>query len=151
MDYPKYAIKVGISYGYFEFISIGIKGIIPKAIFFAQDEDIPNIYHCIMGDINEDSSIDTETITNNGDMEKVLSTVADATILFLSQYPDCKVNIKGSNKARTRLCRMAMNANYENLIRNFEIFGVIDAIGLMEPFEKGIVKDYDSFLVNKKR
>jgi hypothetical protein len=99
-----------LTYDYYEFISEGKKGSVTKAILFLQDENRPFVYHCVMGDVQEDKSIDAGIITNNGDMKNVLSTVVDSTILFLSQYPDCHVLIKGSNKARTRLYRMAINA-----------------------------------------
>lgn len=151
MNYPRYEIKFSLAYDYYEFVSLGKKGLITKGIAFYQDEENPFDYYCVLGDLREDLSLDTLVITDNGDMEKVLSTVAAVTIIFLNQYPDCQVIIKGSNKTRTRLYRMAINMNYEILVADFEIFGIYEHEELTENFEKGSVKDYDSFLIKRKK
>jgi len=82
MDYPKYSVDIAITYDYYEFISIGKKGSILKCIYFYQNEENHLEYYCVMGEVKENGAIDTRSITNNGDMEMVLSTTADAIIFF---------------------------------------------------------------------
>jgi len=150
MHYSKYDVSVSMAYDYFEFISVGSKGEILKAILFHQTEANPSFYNCILGDVKEDGRIDAWVITNNGDMEKVLATVVAAAFVFSFQYPDCHIVLKGSNKIRTRLYRMAINVNYDTLIEDFDISGMFEADEIIEHFEKGTVKDYDAFLVKRK-
>ena len=99
MQYPKYNSTVSFAYDYYEFISIGHKGEILKGILFHQTTVNPFFYNCVLGDVKEDGRIDAYVVTNNGDMEKVLATVAAAAFEFSFQYPDCYIVLKGAMKS----------------------------------------------------
>nr|WP_157963329.1 hypothetical protein [Algoriphagus litoralis] len=56
----------------------------------------------------------------------------------------------GSTTERTRLYRMALSLNFDELRNDFEIFGVnfTENQSTVEPFEKG--KQYDGFIIKRK-
>jgi len=45
---------------------------------------------------------------------------------------------------------MAINVNYDELIEEFDIWGMFGEYEIIEDFDKGTVKDYDAFLVKSK-
>ena len=122
MKYDVYdAVKVTDDLSIFDFISVGRKGNIPKRIEFMPTE-ITGIYNLAFGDINQDGEIDDYSISNNGDRNKVLATVAYAVEVYLNKYPDRWIYFKGSTSERTRLYRMAIGINLEELTLKFRIY-----------------------------
>jgi hypothetical protein len=131
----------------FEFISEGPKGRIVKEIQYSKTI-YKGVYNLAFGDkniINED--FDDTVTTDNKDAEKVLSTVAASVFIFTEKYPDLWVFITGSSKSRTRLYRMSISNNLNELENYFEIFGVFE--GEIIRFEKNIV--FEAFLIKKKK
>jgi hypothetical protein len=63
-------------------------------------------------------------ITDNNDSLKVLSTVAFTVLQFTDKYPNAWVLATGSTKARTRLYRMGIANNYEDIVKEFYVFGL---------------------------
>ena len=71
----------------YEFISEGPKGLIQKMVQFKQT-NLKNVYNLAFGDKNhETGEIDDLVISNNGDSEKVLSTVVATIYAFTDKYP----------------------------------------------------------------
>ncbi|MBX3254913.1 MAG: hypothetical protein KF862_12290 [Chitinophagaceae bacterium] len=142
MKYEIYKdIKVTDDYSIFDFISIGRNGNIPKRIEFMTTE-MPGFFNLAFGDIDENGEIDDYSISDNGDRNKVLATVAYAVEIYLNKYPDRWVYFRGSTLERTRLYRMAIGLNLEELSLKFDIYaeqkdGIvefqrnIEAIGLL--------------------
>ena len=63
-----------------------------------------------MGDLDEETGdISDTTISNNGDGDKVLRTVAAIIYHFTSAYMSASVFIQGTNAARTRRYQMGIN------------------------------------------
>jgi hypothetical protein len=145
MNVDKYALKTEGSRKIFQFVSEGPKGAVKKLIQF-QNTDEPNLYNLAFGDKLSDTEIDDLAITNNGDSEKVLSTVITALYAFFDQYPSAFVYAKGSTKARTRLYRMGIVKFYDEVIRDFYLYGQIK--NEFHVFEIG--PDYNGFLVQRK-
>jgi hypothetical protein len=107
----------------------------------------PDIYNLAFGDYNEETeAIDDSIITNNNDSQKVLATVASTLYVFTDKHPNVWVYATGSNSARTRLYRMGITTNIEQVLEDFEIFGLSD--DSWQEFEKG--KEYEAFLVKRK-
>lgn len=131
MNYPKYDLKANTNSTIFEFISYGTQGNIEKAIKYTITENL-EIVNLGFGDkinFNEKDGtfdIDDLNITDNGDRNIVLATVANATYSFTELYPEKFIFFSGSCKIRTRLYRMAISTNYEELIKTFYIFGVLE-------------------------
>lgn len=73
---------------FYEFTSEGPKGQIKK-IVESTPTTLPNVYNLAFGDYDETTgSINDKTITNNGDSQKVLATVASTVYAFTGKYPD---------------------------------------------------------------
>lgn len=122
MKYEVYKdINITDDYSIFDFVSAGRNGNVPKRIEFTPT-DIPGFFNLAFGDIDENGEIDDYSITNNGDRNKVLATVAYAVEIYVNNYPDRWVYFKGSTLERTRLYRMAIGLNLEELSLKFEIY-----------------------------
>ncbi len=131
----------------FEFISIGHKGSVTKIIQYAPTE-IKNIYNLGFGDKDiKTGLIDDLSITDNGDSQKVLATVAFSVYLFTEAYPGASVYAIGSTKARTRLYRIGITNQLEAIEKDFKVYGLINSI--WRKFKKDI--NYEAFLVQRKK
>jgi hypothetical protein len=130
----------------FRFISEGPNGRIKKVVHYVRI--YPNFYNLGFGDLNIlTNEIDDRVITNNGDSQKVLITVAYTLFVFTDHYPRAFVVAAGSLPARTRLYRMGISNNLEIIENDFYVLG--QKGDYWYPFEKNV--DYDAFLVKRKR
>lgn len=146
MRIVKYPVTVGETSMVFEFISKGIHGSISKLIIYNQTH-LHNFYNLGFGDKNETTGqIDDEVVTNNGDSEKVLATVASTLYIFMEKFPDAMVFAIGSTKARTRLYRIGISNNLIEIQEDFKIYGLAE--DKWQDFQKQ--KEYKAFLVVKK-
>lgn len=146
MKYEYYKeLSISDDFEIYDFVSSGIKGNIRKRARF---EFIPetDTYNFAFGDLVDDD-IDDYSITDNKDMAKILATLAIIVRLFLETYPDRIVSFRGSTSERTRLYRMAIGNNLNELLNNFTIYGV-KTNGSINIFVKN--EDYYAFLVRKK-
>ena len=85
-------------------------------------------------------------ISNNGDTDKVLATVVSALYTFFDRFPNSFVYARGSTTARIRLYRMGITRFYEEMQRDFYLYG---QVGDDFPvFELG--REYEGFLVKRK-
>ncbi len=146
MKLPKYHLKAESRFTRFEFISEGTKGAIRKLIEFQATTD-PDVYNLAFGDKDPlTDDINDLAVTNNGDTEKVLATVIAALYVFFDNYPAAYVYATGSTETRTRLYRMGITKFYEEMQKDFYLYG--QAGDNYPEFELG--KDYDGFLTQRK-
>lgn len=133
----------------FQFESEGPKGKIKKVVQFVQTQN-EIIYNLAFGNLNKDGSIDDETTNDNKDRNKILATVAAIIYEFTANYPDKTVFFCGTTSERTRLYRMALTLNLEELKKDFRIYGVLKGMDSFEQvlFCKGA--DYFGFMVKRK-
>jgi hypothetical protein len=147
MDIDRYQIENNVNSVYFEFISIGNKGSIVKVIKYTKINNDPLVYNLGFGDKNLTyETIDDTAITNNGDMERVLATVAFTIYAFYKEYPDANVYLSGSTTSRTRLYQININKFHEYISRDFIIYGELEQG--FERFRKGV--NYQGFIILKK-
>jgi hypothetical protein len=149
MKYEMYKeLLVSSDFLVYEFSSIGPKGIIPKMITFTPYDR--TIYNLAFGTKNKDGDIDDLARDNNHDRNKILATIASVLRLFFDHYPNNWVYFTGSTRERTRLYRMAITNNIEELSVDFEITGTFTAEHMYNtiPFEKGV--NFFAFLVRRK-
>lgn len=73
------------------------------------------------GDVSDKGEIDDLVVSNNGDRNKVLATVAYVIGIYLSRYPNRIIRFEGSTEERNRLYRMAVGLNLEELSSAYEI------------------------------
>ena len=133
----------------FKFTSKGRKGEIQNVVQFMATND-PSIYNLAFGDLLHDGRVDDHIRNDNNDRNKILATVAATVYEFTARYPDKHVFFTGSTPERTRLYRMAVAINLEELGEAFEVYGINAEGGafLAEPFLKG--KEYRGFLIKRK-
>jgi hypothetical protein len=129
----------------YDFISIGPKGHIKKVVEFNETAE-KGVYFLAFGNITEDGSLDDFTTNNNSDRNKILATIVDIVIDFTSRFPDCYIYFSGSTKVRTRLSRMAIAVNYEELSKIFKIWGINDE---GEPEIFVLNQHYHGFLIKR--
>ena len=143
----EYVLHFDGDYKRFKFISEGPKGSILKRIQYEKTH-ITGVYNLGFGDVNVlTNEIDDLVITNNGDSQKVLATVARTLYLFTDHYLDVFIYAKGSTLARTRLYRIGITNNLSLIEKDFHVFGIKgDDVVL---FEKN--GTYDGFLVKRKK
>ncbi|WP_318013226.1 DUF6934 family protein [Riemerella anatipestifer] len=110
----------------FEFTSEGQKGLIEKLVRF-QETNVKNVYNLAFGDKDlTTGDIDDKVISNNGDSEKVLATVAATLYAFTDKYPNAWIYATGSTKSRTRLYRMGITKFLSEVTEDFEVLGEKD-------------------------
>lgn len=144
MNQPTYNVVYSQSEKQYTFKSIGKHGNILKVVKFVEFQD--NVYNLGFGDFDpHKNQIDDTTVTDNGDMTKVLATVVSIIAEFLSENSSAHVFFEGSTKSRTRLYQIAINRYYDEFSQTFEIFG-LDGDNF-ETFKKN--KSYESFLIRK--
>jgi hypothetical protein len=147
----KYETYRGIAFAQdgqaFEFLSVGHKGSILKRIEFVSTET-PDIYNLVLGDVNDDGKINYNSISDNGDRNKILATIVKVIEDFCCQYPERWVYFCGSTRERTRLYRMAVGLNLEELSIKFYIFAEVDNEEEYILFDKNM--DIKAFLVKRK-
>lgn len=146
MNVDKYPIKAEGNFTVFEFVSERPKGVIRKLIQF-QETNENNLYNLAFGDkIIESGQFDDLIVSNNGDSEKVLATVASAMYAFFDNYPHAFVYATGSTNARTRLYRMGITKFYNEIIEDFYLYGQVGD----DFYEFEIRKQYKGFLAERK-
>ena len=132
---------------FFEFISEGPKGRIPKIIEFTET-NLSGFYNLAFGDKDKRTGkLNDKVITKNNDAEQVLATVVAAVYAFTDKYPDAWVYATGSTVARTRLYQMGINKYMEDTKKEFHIFGELNENWY--EFEKNI--NYEGFVVKRKK
>src|SRR5690242_13227911 len=146
LNLPSYSFYSTNSHFDFEFLSIGPNGIIRKVAHFRHRTD--NIYNFGFGDLDETTGAISDTIiSNNGNRDAVLVTIANIIYEFTSLFPDAVIYIIGSSAPRTRLYQQGINKFWEQIDSCFEIVGYKN--GKWLPFEKD--KNYEAFMGVRKR
>lgn len=149
MNKPKYLYKSEDCLRVYEFISEGPKGLIKKMVQYTYT-GTENVYNLAFGDYNEETkTIDDFSITNNGDSIKVLATVASTVYAFIEKHPNAWIFATGSSNVRTRLYRMGITNNLEEIKADFDIYGLTVDDNIWEEFIIG--EDYEAFLITKKK
>jgi len=148
MKYEAYvAVVANPDFRRVEFVSIGKRGEISKRINFTPTQ-WPNVYNLSFGDIIDDEDIDDYKISDNGDRNKILATVLKVVKAYTMKYPERWLYFTGSTEQRTRLYRMAVSLNLEELSEVFEIFAEIEGQDEFVRFQKGL--NIKAFLVKRK-
>ncbi len=148
MQYPKYeTVTISPDAKNYTFVSSGPKGDFIIGVEFTCIQP-PDFFNLGFGVLNEWGETDDIIILDNSDRNKILATVAGFVKMFFESYSNALVLFSGSTLARTRLYRRAISLNYDELQKDFNIFGVISYdSGEYEIFNAS--KDYEAFLVVK--
>ena len=147
MTAERYSIEFGAAFKVYEFVSEGSKGKVRKIVQYTSI-NLKNYFNLGFGDKNPiANTIDDLVVTNNGDSQKILATVAYTLYEFTDHYPGANVIAIGSTMARTRLYRIGITNNLDAIQIDFNIYGLKE--NTWHRFEKGVL--YDAFLVNRKK
>lgn len=144
----RYSVSISSNDNTYEFISIGAKGEVKKIIKFAETFE-ENVFALGFGDVDKDGHPNDSIRTNNGDIEKVLTTVAYCCYMFSEKNPDAKILFQGSTNSRTRLYRVGISKYLDVLLKDFVIYGHNPKEDVFELYQKN--KHYDAFLVTKRK
>lgn len=129
-----------------KFTSEGPKGQISKLIKFSETA-LKGFYNLAFGDKNlETGDIDDTIVSNNGDSDQVLATVVSAVYAFTELKNQAWVYATGSTKSRTRLYRIGISKYFDEVKKDFIVFGMLN--GEWKEFEKEV--DYTAFVVKRK-
>ncbi|MEK6614801.1 MAG: hypothetical protein AABZ32_01620 [Bacteroidota bacterium] len=147
MKLPRYQLKGEKSLLVFEFISEGPKGQIPKLVKFSET-NLKGLFNLAFGDKDRHTGeINDTVISNNNDSEKVLATVVATLYAFTDKHPDAYILATGSTKSRTRLYRMGITKYFDEIKKDYNIYGLRHEE--WENFEKEI--EYEAFLAKRKK
>jgi hypothetical protein len=148
MNVEQYLTSYDSSNLSYKFQSVGPNGIINKVVLFKKmNIRNRNFYTLSLGDWDEtNGNIDYYAVSNNSDTSKVLFTVGQTELEFVSHYQNAHILIVGSTMARTRLYQMAIAQNFEEIDKLFEIEGFIN--GQWGKFKTGI--NFEGFLMSLK-
>jgi len=148
MNYESYnAVSVADDLSSFDFVSKGKKGEIRKRIIFMPTA-LPDIYILAFGNITESGDLDDLSISDNGDRNKILATIATAVDIYTERHPDRMIYFMGSTKQRTRLYRMAVGLNLDELSRTYNIYAEPEKGFEFKLFYKNM--EINAFLIKRK-
>lgn len=147
MKYEKYQLESDRKLLLFEFVSVGPKGRIKKIVQYTET-NLKDYFNLGFGDKDENTGeINDLVITNNGDSQQILATVASTVYAFTNKRPDAWIYARGSNHARTRLYRIGITNNLLEIRKDFEVFGLKD--DQWHTFRKDV--NYTAFLIKRKK
>ena len=160
MQIEKYKTETSVRGLIYTFESIGEK-IIQKMVVYSKIENPEDIglsfdsivYNLGFGDFNEKAnSLDDQIISENGDTEKVLATVAETVNKFWTLYPNANIFFTGSvpegeKPRRTRLYQMKINRYFSKISDTVDIGGYTGSE--WEDFVKN--ENYMAFLISRKK
>ena len=141
-----YEVDVSLDFETYEFVSVGPNGDVVKVVRYSEI-NVKGYYNLGFGDKDPITGFISDlTVTNNGDSQKVLATVAATLYAFTNENPEATIIATGSTKARTRLYRMGITNNLEEIKKDFIVFGLTETG--WESFRINI--GYGAFLVRRK-
>lgn len=146
MFLERYEVAISSNHTVYKFVSQGAKGNIDKVVRY-DETNLKDFYNLGFGDLSpETGDVDDIVVTDNGDGQKVLATVAATLYAFTFSHPDCWVFAKGSTPARTRLYRMGITKYWDSIKKDFIVKGLID--GKWKTYRKN--QNYEAFIVKRK-
>ena len=147
MKYEVYTeIEVTEDFGIFDFVSTGKNGEVLKRVAFTKTEQ-EKVYNLALGDVDEDNEINDYAVTDNGDRNKVIATVAAIVEAYTKRFPDRWIIFRGSTVERTRLYRIAVSLHLDELSDQYEIKAYVD--DEVVPFVKDM--KISAFLIKRKK
>ena len=150
MSVPSYSFQQFEREFLFTFESVSDEKTIRKVVIYELYDPAALIFNVALVDIDENGEASDLAVSNNKDMEKVLSTVIQTFPVFFKKQPSAKIFLKGSSKARTRLYQIAINKYFDFFEPIYEIYGYLgDSLEeIPEKFTQN--NQYKGFLIKLK-
>lgn len=155
MNYNKYDACKSTDASLFQFTSTGTTGDIDKLVHYTVTKR-EDIYNLAFGDLKfndetEEYFIDDIVVSGNGDIREVLATVAQTAYEFTETYPHIAIFFRGSDKRRTNTYKRAIQLNFVELSKEFDIFGArMDKEDNIIDYPFDYKEDFDGFLIKRK-
>jgi hypothetical protein len=110
-----------------------------------------NVMNLGFGDLLPGGSVDDKITSNNGDIRRVLATVAMIAKHFTTLYPHTIILFFGSTEERTRVYARILKIYYTEFRREFVIYGITGTAqeGQRLPFDPCAQIDYIGFLIKR--
>lgn len=144
MNRPHYAIIS--NQNRYLFTSIGKKEI-TKIVLFTELR--PNLYNLVLADYDAlANTIDDNTISNNGDFVKVLTTVFHITKHFLETTENATILVEANTKLKQRLYNRIVRNNWIDIEPIYYLNG-LSIQNIVEPLDPQ--KEYKAFSVTLKK
>ncbi len=141
-----YNLKPDENFEVFEFESVGLQGRISKVIVFSFYYE--NTWNLGFGDQKMDgNNWDDKVVSNNGDLVRVISTVAKAVYDFSDKWPNRQILIVPVDERRKKLYNRVFQKHVQEIPPEFEVLG----------FRNQKLQDYspilffDWFLLSRKK
>ena len=141
MKIPFYNFAAGADARRFTFISEGPRPI-EKVVLYSES-DLPDYYILSLADLEPDGELNYFSARNNGDLERIMATVAQTLLAFFAYYPTARVAFAGSTPSRTRLYQIVLTRELQAASEKFVISGLRNTA--IEPFAPN--QTYDGFVV----
>lgn len=123
MNFPPYSFARSSDGLVYAFESVSDERTIQKYVIFTSIER--NCYNLALVDLDEDSQLNDTVVSNNYDMERVLSTVIQIILTFLNNHSGAEVSFSGSTPERTRLYRVIINKYKSEVDSTILVKGVL--------------------------
>lgn len=133
----------------YTFTSIGLREI-TKVVDFTYT-GTRHIMVMGFGDLLPDGSVDDEANSNNGDIQKVLSTIIKILIDFMTRFPDVEVLFTGSTQKRIHLYARILRTHYSIFKKEF-IINVLVMAGkdyIEQPFDPEVQVEIAAFFIKR--
>jgi hypothetical protein len=127
----------------FNFTSIGSKGNIQKIITFSVIGD--NLWNLGFGDASKTGWSDS-AISNNGDIFKVMETIAQAAIIFTASFPERQLIINPVDSKRKALYNTIFKRKHQEILELFKITGILN--NNLKNYDPNV--NFDMFLIARK-
>ena len=137
--YPFYADDDRL---YFSFLSVSPERTIQKAIIFTP-LSAHRIFNLALVDVLPDGSFCDQTISNNGDLEKIMATVIQCIAQFFESYTQADIYLQANTPAKNRLYRIIISRELSRIKKYYEIYGINDSV--TEPFQAG--REYHHYII----
>ena len=146
MRIERYDVTISTDQSEYRFVSEGRHGRILKKVRFTPIRS-SGIYNLGFGDVDPETGLVSDVrISDNGDTQKVLATVASIALDFLKRNPKATLYAEGSTPSRTRLYRMGLTRHLDEISQVLHVAGRTDEG--WEVFQSG--KKYNAFLAKPK-
>ena len=128
---------------YYYFQSEGEQGKIAKIVTFTRLKN--KFWNLGFGDL-EGNKINDTVVSNNHDIVKLISTIAQITYDFSDKFPKRNIEITPVDEKRRRLYNHVFRRNYEAINVHFKIIGLKKGVSEVYSPEKS----YDTFRLKRK-
>jgi hypothetical protein len=129
------------------FDSTGIKGIIKKVVIFQTKNGF--VYQMGLGNVIEKTKEpDFKTISDNGDIKKIIATTIWCAMDFMNNNPNIVIGFTGNETRKTKLYQRIIASYLDYFLQYFEVYGVL-SLSEMEIFNPQI--EYFGFYFKHKK